>query len=224
MSNRIITPEAILSYPHVFTAQKPNEDDEDQKPKFGAALIFTEETDISAMEKLVLRVAKDRWGDKAAEMIRTKKLRMPFRDDIEDRPGYPEGSVFLNARSTQRPGVVSTVPDPKNGGRPTVITDPDELYAGCIVRASLTAFAYERKGNKGVTFGLNNIQKIREGERIDGRVVATSEFEADASLTADLSDLESESGNADETDNPVSARPAKKGKGKRDLATMLSEE
>ena len=43
----------------------------------------------------------------------------------------------------------------------------DVFYAGAIVRAQLSAFPYDTDGNKGVSFGLNNIQKLAEGEEID---------------------------------------------------------
>jgi hypothetical protein len=56
------------------------------------------------------------------------------------------------------------------------------------VRASLRAFAYDTNGNKGVSFGLNNIQKLGEGQRLDGRKAATDEFDADLSQApADIS-------------------------------------
>jgi len=60
------------------------------------------------------------------------------------------------------------------------------------VRASVTAFAYDRPESKGVSFGLNNIQLL-DGTtpRLDGRKAAEDEFEADASMQpASLDDVE----------------------------------
>ena len=56
------------------------------------------------------------------------------------------------------------------------------------MRASFTAFAYDNNGNVGVSFGLNNVQKLREGTRLDNRVAATDEFTAD--LTQEPVDID----------------------------------
>jgi hypothetical protein len=58
------------------------------------------------------------------------------------------------------------------------------------VRAQLRAFSYDSNGNKGVSFALNNIQKLGDGERLDNRQAATDAFEADLSAApADISAL-----------------------------------
>lgn len=183
MAKRIITPEAILSYPHLFT---PQEDDKGQL-KYSASLVFLDGADLKEMKNEAVEAARAKWGTKADSMIRSGSLRMPFRKDGEEK-GYPEGAVFVNVRSGQRPGIVSRYPDPKTG-KPAIITDEEEIYPGVIVRASVTAFAYDVSGNKGVSFALNNIQKLRDGERLDGRMKAEDEFEADEELAADLEDL-----------------------------------
>jgi len=64
------------------------------------------------------------------------------------------------------------------------------MYPGAGVRASVSAFAYDSNGNKGVSFALNNMQKVSEGERLDGRAAADDEFTADlSSAPADISGL-----------------------------------
>ena len=181
----IITPVATLSYPHLF---EPHAVDKDDEPKYQAALVFPAGTDLTEMKRIAVACAKEKWGDKAEGMIRNKKLRMPFRTDGEEK-GYPEGSVFMNVRSKQRPGIVSRIPDPTTG-RPMPIADPDEIYPGVQVKASLGVFAYDVSGNKGVSFGLNNVQKWADGERLDHVVKAADEFDADPTMVADLSDLE----------------------------------
>ena len=192
---RVITPVAMCSYPHLFEAWA-GEDGQD--PKFSIALVFSEEAQASpeykAMKAAVLAAAEKKFPKKSVDMIRNGQLRLPFRDDAEDK-GYPKGSTFANARSKDKPGVVSRHKDAD--GNAIVITkeeqvpgEPNDVYAGCMVRASLTAYGYDKAGNKGVAFGLNNVQKWAEGERIDNRMAAVQEFEADleepASSVADL--------------------------------------
>jgi hypothetical protein len=39
-----------------------------------------------------------------------------------------------------------------------------------------SVFAYEAKGNKGVSVGLNNVQVLKRSARMDGRKAAVDEF------------------------------------------------
>lgn len=174
--SRLITPEGILSYPHLFEPQQPKGGE--GKAKYSAALIFLAGTDLSEMKKAAIAAGVEKWGEtKFADMVKKKQIRMPFREGEEK--GYPDGSTFINIRSDNQPGVVDRIQDPKTG-KPRVITDEGEVYAGCRVRASVSAFAYDTNGNKGVTFGLNNIQKLGDGERLDGRTRAEDDFDAEA--------------------------------------------
>lgn len=201
------TPEAIASYVFLNTPQKSM--NEGEKDKYSMVLVFTTEAQKSplfkAMKKAAVDAAIEKWGDKAAGMIRSDKIRMPFRDDWEEK-GYPEGSVFITVKNEKKPGVVSIYPDPNNGNKPMPITDEDEIYSGMICCATVRAFAYDQKGNKGVSFALNNVQKLRDGERIDGRKKAEDDFEADLDAVGNLEDLE----NGEDT-------PPAKSKGRKDV-------
>ncbi len=181
---KVITPEAVISYPHIFEPQTPPGASE---PVYSCALVFKDDVDITDMKAAVMAVAKEKWGDKTRDMIKAGKIRMPFREDAVDK-GYPEGSTFINVKSKQQPGVVSIFAD--TNGKPAVITDPKEIYPGAVVKASLRAYAYSVNGNNGVAFSLGNIQKIKDGPRMDGRLSAADEFTAEAKPTADISDLD----------------------------------
>lgn len=166
---RVMSPKAVLSYPHLFEATTPPGSD---TAKFSCVLVFPEGTDLTAMEKAAFSVAKTSFGANVKDLIKRGKVRWPFRadeDDVKDK-GYPSGSVFMNVNSRKKPGVVDA--------SVSYVDDPDEAYAGRFVRASLTCYAYDVSGNKGVTFGLNNVQLLEHGERLDGRVAAADEFEA----------------------------------------------
>lgn len=96
--------------------------------------------------------------------------------------------AFINARSYDTPpGVVSIYPGPD--GKPAKITDPAQIYPGCYIKASLHAYAYNQDKSKGVALGLGNVQKWKDAERIDSRVAAEEEFEADPQAAANLDDL-----------------------------------
>lgn len=182
--SKVISPSAILSYPHLF---EPNTPPGATEAVYSCALIFEKGTDLGELKKAALAAAQEKFGNKAEALIRDGKLRLPFRNDGEDK-GYPEGSTFMNVKNKVKPGIVSIFPGPD--GKPSPITDEAQVYAGCKVRASLRAYAYDVSGNKGVAFSLGNLQKLADGERLDGRKKAEDEFEADLSAKpAELDDL-----------------------------------
>jgi len=184
MTTKVISPTAILSYPHLF---EPNLPPGAAEPVYSCALVFEKGVDLGELKKAALAAASEKFGNKTEALIRDGKLKLPFRTDVEDK-GYPEGSVFMNVKNKLKPGIVGIHPGPD--GKPLPIEDPTLVYAGCKVRASLRPYAYEVSGNRGVAFSLNNLQKLADGDRLDGRVKAADEFEADLSAKpADLSDL-----------------------------------
>jgi hypothetical protein len=184
MADKLITPEAMLSYPAVYEPKATPSGE----LKYGCALVFPEGSDLSALKQAALAALEERWGSKARDMLQRKQLKWPFRDGAEkDTQGYGPGTTFINVTSKQQPGVVDRYARPD--GKPRPITDPSEIYPGCIVRASLRPFTYDTNGSKGVSFGLQNLQKLRDGERIDGRMRPEDDFEAIERGAADLDDL-----------------------------------
>jgi hypothetical protein len=188
-SGNLITPLAILSYPYFFKPQPPQNDGE--KAKYGCTLVFTPEAQkdprYAALKAEAIAVARKKWGAEADDLIRAGKLKFPFLSD--DSAGYPAGSTFIRPRSDGRPGVVGTEIDPVTG-KLAYIENEALIYAGVKGYASVSCYAYEKKMNKGVTFGLGNFQKIADGERLDGRRAASEEFEpVEGTSDADLSGL-----------------------------------
>lgn len=181
-AKKIITPECRLSFPHLFV---PRPGPSGGEPKFSCALIFEEGTDPKPFQSAIIAAAREKWGDNAVAMFKAGKLKSPLRTDWEDK-GYPENSFFLNCSSKEQPGLVYPYADPVTG-KPQIVTDPKVFYPGAYVRASLRAFAYDNSGNKGVSFGLNNLQFIRDGSRLDNRVSATNDF--DVLMERDLADI-----------------------------------
>ena len=45
--------------------------------------------------------------------------------------------------------------------------------------ASISFYAFNSSGNKGIACGLNNLQKIRDGEPLGGKASAESDFATD---------------------------------------------
>lgn len=180
----LLTPPATLSYPNLFKARLGPNAKPGEEPKFSAALVFTREAfdspEMRAIKDEVVRVAREKFGQQKADaMIREKSLKLPFRTDIAAK-GYPEEFVaFINISSKQQPGIVSRYAG--KDGKPAPITDEREMYAGCVVRASVRAYAYGGAGTTyapGVALGLQNVQKMGDGDRIDGKSDASDDFDA----------------------------------------------
>jgi hypothetical protein len=81
--------------------------------------------------------------------------------------------LFIAARSKDKPGVVG--PNGKSDG-----VDAEQVYQGRWARMSVQAYGYDTDGNKGVTFGLVNVQLLDNADELSvggGKVSAESEFE-----------------------------------------------
>jgi len=176
---RTVTPLARLSYPHLSKPADPMNPGD--KPKYQCELIFEKGTDIKALRQLATDCARNKWGDKMP-----KNLKTPFRSgdtDREDKDGY-EGATFISARSTDKPGIII-------GPNREPCLDESEVYGGCYVRASVTCFAWETKNksgavvSQGVSFALNNIWKVKDGEPFGNRRSAEDDF---ADLDSDMAE------------------------------------
>jgi len=194
---KLFTPVATLSYPALFSPKAVA----GSKPKYGAVLVFLPDangklrdikggvTDLKEMMEAAKAVAIEKWGDKYAQYYKVDNL---FHTD-EDK-GYPPGAIFINigapgedknGNKLPGPGVVSKFKDPATG-KARIITDPSEMYPGCQVVATVNPYAWEyEKIKRGVSFGLQNICKVGEGERLDGRKSAADEFEGQEPEAAD---------------------------------------
>ena len=112
---------------------------------------------------------KDKFGGKIPNGLKT-----PLRDgdvDREDDEAYAN-SNFINAKSKIKPGLVDGDLNP--------IIDPTEFYSGCYGRVSLTFYAFNVNGNKGIAAGLQNIMKTADGEPLGGRSSAEDDFADDS--------------------------------------------
>lgn len=175
---KCMTPEFRVSFPAILEPKsfKGNE------PKYSLAMIFPKGTDIKELKRAAFNAAVESWGPKDKW---PKNLRWPWRDGDVDREGTPgyENSVFVAATSKQRPGLIDRHKKP-------ILTE-EIFYAGCYARASLIAFSYDNTGNRGVSFALQNVQKLKDGEKFGGRRNAEDDFKDDLEeLPADDIDTE----------------------------------
>ena len=182
MGTKVITGLVRFSYVNIFKSRAFTDG---QDAKFSICLLIkkSDTKTLDAVQDAIDAAIEDgiasKWGGKTP-----KNLHLPLRDGDAERadeaPEY-EGMMFLNANSTSKPGIVD---EDCND-----ILDPDEVYSGCWGRASINFFAYDNHGNRGIGVGLNNVQKLKDDERLGGaRVSAESDF-GDGVKAADLEDF-----------------------------------
>ncbi len=178
MAENIITPQFRASYVQVF---RPRKNDLNDKMEYSLVAIFPKGADLSALIQATGAAAVEKWG--ADKTKWPKNLRNPIRKNEEREKdgklpdGYEPGGHFITLKSTERPGLV-------DGNRQPVI-DETQVYSGCYMRAQVRAYAYLQKGNAGVSFGLQNVQKMADGEPLSGRQRAEDAFEAVAGAVQD---------------------------------------
>ena len=164
---KIRSPKFRVSFPAVFMPTSF----EGSAEKYSVTMLFDKSTDLAQMKQLAQAAMDKKWPNKADQPVNMR--HPPFRDGDKEKPetqGYAN-CIFVKASSKQKPGVV-------DGGK-NPLFDETEFYAGCYARATLTAYAYHHKvGGKGVAFGLQNLQKLGDGDRFDGRSKAEDDFDA----------------------------------------------
>lgn len=159
--SKIMTPYFRISFPHITA---PNEDG-----KYECQMLFPDTADLVPLRRAHQQVAVEAYGDKAKELCGAGKDGNPFKTP-EQNSYVPAGFIGLKASTTIKPGVVG--PD----GVSTVVEG--DIYPGAWFRATLEPYAWERSGRKGVSFGLRNLQKIRDDERLDTVTSAADDFDA----------------------------------------------
>jgi Protein of unknown function (DUF2815) len=157
---KVVTGMVRFSYAHVFTPTSINDGDD---KKYSISLIIPKKDKATiakieaAIEAAVEQGIKSKFGGK-----KPKNLKLPLRDGDEDREDQDEyaNSFFINASSTKKPGIVDESMD--------AIMTAEDFYSGCYGRASIRFYAYDSNGSKGIAVGLNNLQKLKDGEPLGG--------------------------------------------------------
>jgi hypothetical protein len=173
---RVVTGKVRLSYVHLF---EPFSNDPDQEAKYSTTILIPK-ADKATMAKLraAEEAAKEigktsKWEGKIPSNLASIIHDGDEEADLERNPEYA-GHFYMAMSSKQRPGVVDESLN--------AILDSTQVYSGCYARVSINAFPYSAKGKKGVSFGLNNVQFLEDGEPLGGRTRAEDDFADDSLL------------------------------------------
>ena len=144
-------------------------------PKYSVSLIIPK-SDTKTLEKIraAIQAAYEEGQSKLKGNGRSvpalSALKTPLRDGDAERPDDEAyaNSYFVNANSGTAPGIEDADRNP--------ILERSEVYSGVYGRASINFYAFNSNGNKGIACGLNNLQKIRDGEPLGGKSRAEDDF------------------------------------------------
>ena len=144
-------------------------------PKYSVSLIIPKsDTKTVTAVKNAIQAAYDEGQSKlkgnSKSVPALSSIKNPLRDGDLERPDDEtyKDSYFINANSATAPGIVDAARQP--------ILERSEVYSGVYGRASINFYAFNSNGNKGIACGLNNLQKISDGEPLGGKTRAEDDF------------------------------------------------
>ena len=179
MKKKYVNPTKVItgvqtrwSYVNVWT---PKAMAEGAKPKYSVSLIIPKSDTVTIQKiKAAIKAAYEEGQSKlkgnGKSVPPLAAIKTPLRDGDVERPDDEayQNAYFVNANSPTAPGIVDADRQPS--------IDTSEVYSGVYGRASITFYAFNSNGNKGIACGLNNLQKIADGEPLGGKTRAEDDF------------------------------------------------
>lgn len=170
-TTKVVTGKVRLSYVHIF---EPYAQDADDTPQYSCVILIPK-SDKATLKKIeaAQKAAAEQGKNSKFDGKIPPNLQLTLHDgdeegDLEKNPEY-EGHMFMSVSSKTKPGIVDKDVNP--------VLDSTEVYSGCYARVSINAFPFNYKGKKGVSFGLNHVQKWADGDYLGGRSKAEDDFE-----------------------------------------------
>ena len=171
-----------FSYAHVH---EPHAVDEGGEKKYSVSILIPkkDKAQVKEVKRAIQAVIDSDQGKAKFGKTKVNALKLPLRDGDEERDDDPayEGMLFFNASSKNKPTIVD-----KNRKE---IFDDDDFYSGCWGRVSVNFYPFNTSGNKGVAAGLNNLQKLKDDERLSGGLSAEEDFDDDFDYDDEDDDL-----------------------------------
>ena len=181
-TNKIVNPLKVItgpntrwSYANVWEPKSIN----GGTPKYSISLIIPKSDTVTVAKiKAAIEAAYQEGQAKlkgnAKSVPALSLIKNPMRDGDRERPDDPAyaNSYFINANSATAPGIVDADRNP--------VLTRSEVYSGVYGRASISFYAFNSNGNRGIACGLNNLQLLRAGEPLGGKASAESDFATDS--------------------------------------------
>lgn len=170
--NNLVTGKVRFSYANVF---EPRAAQNGGEPKYSVTLLIPK-TDNVTYQRIIAEINKTLQENVADTFkgVMPANPRIPIydgdglRESGETFRAECKGHWVMTAKSNVAPEVVDENCQP--------ILSKNEFYSGCYGRASIRFYAYNQNGNKGIGCGLGNVQKLEDGQPLDGRTTAAEDF------------------------------------------------
>lgn len=165
-ATEIVLKDVRISYPVLFTPKAP---EEGKEPKYSCqVLIAPGHPQLAELNAAMKAAIIDKFKtqppskDRAQNGNPLHKMEESQDPDTGEFPaGMQAGGFFVRASNKYKPAVVNRAAK--------IVTDESFVYPGCVCNISLTAYAWSYKGKWGVSFSLEGVQFVQDGERLDGR-------------------------------------------------------
>ena len=179
---KIMNPTKVITGPKTrfsyLNANEPKAPLGGGTPKYSVSLIIPKSDTVTVAKiNAAIKAAYDEGQSKlkgnGKSVPQLSAIKTPLRDGDLERPDDEAyaNAYFINANSATAPGIVDADRQP--------IIDHSEVYSGVYGRASINFYAFNSNGNRGIACGLNNLQKIRDGEPLGGKSRAEDDFNDD---------------------------------------------
>ena len=173
MTTKVVTGRVRLSYTSLFEA-RASRDNPGAEPKFSTTILIpkSDTKTLAAIKAAQEAAIAAKWPKRPAKIAST----LHDGDGVKEKTGEPygpecKGHWVMSVASKVRPNVVDASLQP--------ILDASMVRSGDYARVSINAYCYDTSGNRGVSFGLNNVQKLADGEPLGGgRSRAEDDFTA----------------------------------------------
>lgn len=152
-----------MAFPRVF---EPRRNDDTGVEKFELTLLIKpEHACVKEYAAECLKLAAEKFGgeQKARAVLQARPI-FKRGDERDNPPDGFAGNYYLTLRSKTMPDFYSS--DRK---RLTLAQAKELFYAGCMVNVLSSPWAYDAKGNRGVSHELLSIQFAGHGDAFSGR-------------------------------------------------------
>lgn len=180
-STKVVTGKVRFCYVNVFEPTAMNEGD---TPKYNICILIpkTDKKTLENIQKAIdaaKLIGKAKLANKNGQIPADAALKLPLRDGDAERADDPafENCYFINANSNRKPSIVDRDLNP--------IMEKEEFYSGCYGRASINFYAFN-VSSKGIAAGLNNLQKLEDGEMLAGGSTAEEDFGGENAFNDEL--------------------------------------
>lgn len=159
------------SYIHVLEPNSIN----GSEPKYSVSLIIPKSDKKTVVKiKAAIQAAYDAGQAKlkgnGRSVPQLTAIKSPLRDGDLERPddaAYAD-SYFINANNKSKPGLVDADLQ--------LILDSSLIFSGVYGRASITFYAFNSNGNRGIACALNHLMYVKTGEPLGNYSSAEQDF------------------------------------------------